>query len=117
MVARHLVEQPQMLTWSVLGPLCVVGLECHLHEAVDRGEIRSGGVGSWLVFILLVLSGGWTDSHTDAEMPLKISACDHQGGRGQVRLGDQVWKRQGQAVKWEDSGMVTAPSVLMAGRV
>lgn len=42
MVARHLVEQPQMLTWSVLGPLCVVGLECNLHKAVDREEIRSG---------------------------------------------------------------------------
>lgn len=116
MVARHLVEQPQMLTWSVLSPLCVVGLECHLQKAVDRGEIRRG-VGSWSVFILLVLSGGWTDSHTDAETPLKISACDHPGGRGQVWLGDQVWRRQSQAVKWEDSGMVTAPSVLMAGRV
>lgn len=116
MVARHLVEQPQTLTWSVLSPLCAVGLECHLHKAVDRGEIRRG-VGSWSVFILLVLSGGWTDSHTDAEMPLKISACNYPGGRGQVRLGDQVWRRQSQAVKWEDSGMVTAPSVLMAGRV
>lgn len=51
MVAKDLVEQPQMLTWSMLGPLCAVGLECHLHKAVDRGEIRSG-VGSWLVFFL-----------------------------------------------------------------
>lgn len=51
MVARDLVEQPQMLTWSMLGPLCVLGLECHLHKAVDRGEIRRG-VGSWLVFFL-----------------------------------------------------------------
>lgn len=114
MVARHLVEQPQMLTWSVLGPLCVVGLECHLHKVVDRGEIRRGG--GQLVGVHS-LSSQWTDSHTDAEMPLKISACDHQGGRGQVRLGNQVWRRQGQAVKWEDSGIVTAPSVLMAGRV
>lgn len=51
MVARDLVDQLQMLTWSMLGPLCVLGLECHLHKAVDRGEIRRG-VGSWLVFFL-----------------------------------------------------------------
>ena len=51
MVARDLVDQPQMLTWSMLGPLCVLGLECHLHKAVDRREIRME-VGRWVVFFL-----------------------------------------------------------------
>lgn len=87
-----------MLTWSVLGPLCVVGLECHLHKAVDRGEIRRG-VGSWLVFFLLVLSGGWTDSHTDAETPLKINACD-RCGLVTKSGGDRARQSSGKTVVW-----------------
>lgn len=50
MVARDLVDQPQILTWNMLGSLCVLGLECHLHKAVDRGEIRRGWTAGWCSF-------------------------------------------------------------------
>lgn len=66
---------------------------------------------------LLVLSGGWAVSHTDVDTPMGMGVCGHPGGRGQMWLGDQVWRRWGQVVKWEDSGVATVPSVFMTGRV
>lgn len=94
-------------------------MECPSSEGRVEGEIRR----KELVAVLSPFPQSSVEvsrlahGHMDRETAMGMGVCGHPGGRGQVHLGNQVWRRQSQVVEWEDSGVITVPSVLFAGRV